>query len=166
MAEPGQHVLMDTDVIIESHRTDCWKHLVHNYKLDTVEKCAEECATGNQRRRNPVPVDMEALEEMLKPKKVDLKHIAQLQLQLAAEFDLHDGEKHLLAYGLTLRDAWLVCSADHGAINAGASLGILDRFVALEDLTKGAGLRVNLRENFTRKYMKGKKTMARISTLD
>jgi hypothetical protein len=46
----GDIVLMDTNVIMEAYRTRCWGSLVNTFKVETVEKCWEEAATGDKRR--------------------------------------------------------------------------------------------------------------------
>ena len=42
---------MDTNVIIESHRTSAWRALAGGYRVETVEDCVTETQTGFQLRR-------------------------------------------------------------------------------------------------------------------
>jgi hypothetical protein len=157
----NDHVFMDTDAIIESHRIRYWKILVGHYRLDTTVKCVEECARGRQSKRNYVPVDVDSLREKLSPKTVTKAQLVELEVSLAGAVDLHEGEKYLLAYALTQKDAWLLCSGDGAAVRAAVLLGMKDRLVSLEDLIKSAGLkRVNLRPQFTRRKLKERKTQA------
>ena len=44
-------VLVDTNVIIESHRTSAWRALVGGHRVETVEDCVAETQTGFQLRR-------------------------------------------------------------------------------------------------------------------
>ena len=44
-------VLVDTNVIIESHRTGAWRALVGGHRVETVEDCMTETQTGFQLRR-------------------------------------------------------------------------------------------------------------------
>ena len=43
---PGAVVLVDTNVIIEAHRTAAWAALVGAYGVETVEDCVTETQTG------------------------------------------------------------------------------------------------------------------------
>jgi hypothetical protein len=52
----GDIVLMDTNVIIEAHRTKCWGAVENAFKVETVEKCCEEAATGDKRRADYVVI--------------------------------------------------------------------------------------------------------------
>ena len=47
---PGAVVLVDTNVIIEAHRTGTWAALAGAYAVETVEDCVTETQTGYQRR--------------------------------------------------------------------------------------------------------------------
>ena len=44
-------MLVDTMVIIESHRVGAWKALAGGYRVGTVEDCVTETQTGFQWRR-------------------------------------------------------------------------------------------------------------------
>ena len=44
-------VLVDTNTIIEAHRTGTWPALSGGYRIETVEECVTETQTGFQRRR-------------------------------------------------------------------------------------------------------------------
>lgn len=153
MVEPNAHVLVDTNVIIEAHRVDCWKFLVGTYRLDTVENCVVECETGNQRIKNSVPVDTRDLVKRLSPKKIDSRELCQLVMRCPDSQHLDDGEKHLMAYAITLQSAYLVCSPDKACVRIGLQLGILDSFISLEELTFRGCRKINLRYNYTKKFM-------------
>jgi len=56
---------MDTNVIIEAHRTRCWRAVVNAFNVETVEKCCEEAATGDKRRSGYVVVDVEAVKNSI-----------------------------------------------------------------------------------------------------
>lgn len=165
MVESQSHVLVDTNVIIEAHRTGCWRSLVNHFRMDTVEKCVEECATGNQRNHNPVPVDIAALERDTKPKNVDQKDLTALAIRCFEAQYLDPGEKHLLAYAMTLKDPFFVCSPDKMCVKAGHMLGILDSFISLEELTDAAGARTHLRDNYKKKFMEKVRTDIKLGML-
>ena len=45
----GTAVLVDTNVMIEAHRTRAWPALAGGYSVETVEDCVTETQTGFQR---------------------------------------------------------------------------------------------------------------------
>lgn len=165
MIKPQSHVLVDTNVIIESHRVGCWKALINHFEMDTVEKCVEECATGNQRGFNPVPVDVAALVNDVQPKKIGQKELNSLSICYSDAIYLDPGERHLLAYALTLKNVFFVCSPDKMCVIAGSKIGILESFVSLEEIANTAGARVQLRENFKERFMVKVRTAIKLETL-
>ena len=56
---------MDTNVIIEAHRTHAWPALVGGYAVETVEDCVTETQTGFQRRRSEEAINRDQLLESL-----------------------------------------------------------------------------------------------------
>ena len=44
-------LIVDTNTIIESHRTGAWQALSGGYRVETVEDCVTETQTGFQLRR-------------------------------------------------------------------------------------------------------------------
>ncbi len=164
MLERGSHVFVDTNVILEAHRTGCWHGLLGYYRLDTVWKCVEECETGN-RSAQAVQVDTDALRQQLAPKTVPAPVLAGMRLRLAAPIDLDPGESELLAHVVGQPDAWLLCSPDRGAIRAAKLLGILDRVVALGDMVTAAGLHADLRAHFLSAWLTGFRTRLALEDL-
>ncbi|MGC8074344.1 hypothetical protein ACP3W1_27665, partial [Salmonella enterica] len=57
---------MDTNVILEAHRTGCWRALRGGLRLETVEECVAETQTGAQRRRPEQRIDETILRRDLK----------------------------------------------------------------------------------------------------
>ena len=157
MASAPKHVLVDTNVIIEAHRTRCWRALVGHYQMDTVAKCLEECETGN-RRRNTVVIDTALLKQELQPKAVTPAMILSLEQRIGGRVDLDPGEKELLAYAITLQDCWVVTSPDKAAVRAGHFLGVMDQFVSLEELATSAGERPAMKEQYTNRWLSSFKT--------
>jgi hypothetical protein len=51
MARHRGTVLVDTNVILEAHRSGSWRALTGGYGVETVEDCVNETQTGFQRRR-------------------------------------------------------------------------------------------------------------------
>lgn len=165
MIETGAHVLVDTNVIIEAQRTGCWKVLCNHFRMDTVAKCLEECATGNPSAPGYVPVDIAALSRDLKPKEIAIKELSALTLRYPEAQYLDAGERYLLAHAIALKEAYLLCSPDKMCVRAGFGLGLLDHFVALEELASASGARVELRGNFTTRFMEKVRTDIRLGLL-
>lgn len=154
--EMGTIVLVDTTVIIEAHKIGCWKALIRHFKIETVEKCEEECATGNQNDKDRVEIDMDALKREIVIRKVERSSFATPDL-VSENFQwLDPGEKELVAhaYGRPDKD-WLISSQDRACIQAGHELGFLDRFVSLEEMAKAAGIRkISMRDHFKEQWLK------------
>ena len=51
------HALVDTNVILESHRVGSWRALTGGYRVETVEDCVTETQTGFQQRRPERRID-------------------------------------------------------------------------------------------------------------
>lgn len=65
MARHHGPVLVDTNIIIESHRVRSWRALAGGYRLETVEECVAETQAGSQRRRPDQRIDEEELRKRL-----------------------------------------------------------------------------------------------------
>lgn len=156
--ERGAVVMVDTNVILEAHRTKCWKHLTAWFSLETESECVVECETGNQNRDVPIEVEVEALRRDVGVRELSMNDLLDFRLRLGAGPSLDPGEERLIASALIRKDAWLLCSPDKAAVRACHNLGLLDRVVALEDLTIASGLRARLRDNFTRDWLSNFRT--------
>lgn len=166
MIDPGVHILVDTNVVIEAHRTRCWKALLGRYKLDSVEQCLIELASGNQMRRGYVPVDADEIRSALRPKSVTEKQRAEFQSLLANRVDLDPGESDLLAYARTLpAGTYFLCSPDRPALWAMRIMGVLDQAVSLEELVEGTGADPPLQEQYRKKWLAREKIKIRLEVL-
>lgn len=151
MVETGSHIFMDTNVIIEAHRVNVWPALCGQFTLDTVTRCLEELNTG---RRRAVVVDTDKLASTIQPKTPTREHITSLMMRYPQSVDMDDGEKEILAYTLSLPpNTFFICSPDKALIRAVYVLDLIDRYVALEDLTEFAGLRPDLQYQYTRAFL-------------
>jgi len=149
----GDIVLMDTNVIIEAHRTKCWGAVVNAFKVETVEKCCEEAATGDKRRADYVVINVEAMKKSVLIHPVTLLELAELETRLAEPDRIDPGEKHLLAHALKKAAVWHVSASDRAAVKAGSELGLLDKFVSLEALARVVGMSPQLKQHFTEKWL-------------
>lgn len=146
----GQVVLMDTNVIIESHRVKCWNAIADYYALETVEKCVEETQTGAQNRSPEVNIDRAKLISTLSA----VHHVTQIEratFLLRQKIPLDPGERDLLAHAAGRQDAWIVASPDKAAMRAAFAEGWRDKVVSMESLCKNLKFRFtrNLQRNYT-----------------
>jgi len=147
----GQVVLVDTNIIIEAVRVNCWSALTAHFSVETVEKCCEEARTGELHRPGYVEVSEKALRERLKVHLVSDIELAALGLRDPEAFRLDPGERHLWAHAVSRGDSWLASCCDNAAVNAAVRLGWEDRLASLEELTNAAGARPasrHLKEQF------------------
>ncbi|MBI5385590.1 MAG: hypothetical protein HZA90_13000 [Verrucomicrobia bacterium] len=158
MSTSKEVVLVDTNVIVEAFRTSCWKALIQAWRVVTVEKCAEEAASGYKRRVGYVPVDADTLRAGAEIAAVSRAELAALFEQLPSADQIDEGERHLLAHALARPDAWVISSGDAGAVKAGRELGVLERFVSLEAMARKTGASREWKRHFTEKWLAGLRT--------
>jgi hypothetical protein len=159
-------VLVDTNVILEAHRTGAWRALRGGHPLETVEECVVETQTGAQRRSPEQRVDEAALRRDFKAVH-DVTDRERAEALLRDEFlaSLDAGERALWCHALARPDAWILCGPDTTSLRLGVRLGFRDRLVALEALLEAVGYRVKeplkLRRNYTLSWHR--ETLARIA---
>jgi len=158
MIAKGTIVLVDTNVIIEAHRVQCWRAMVNFFKVETVEKCSEEAATGDKRRAHYVAVDAEEMKKVIAVHAVSLLELAKIETRLAEPDRIDMGEKHLLAHALARPGAWYLSASDRAAVRAGNELGFLERFVSLESLARAVGMPAQFKHHFTEKWLRALRT--------
>ncbi len=166
MFKPHQIVLVDTNVIIEAHRTRCFVSLAQYFALHTVEKVVEETQTGHQNRRSEETIDYAAL-------RLRLKHIETVtDVQRAAfaiahpNVSLDPGERDLVIYAESLdaKSVWFLNSPDMAAVRYSYQRGWIDRPVSLEAMNahiKGR-LAETLRDNYTERWLSQKRLGLRL----
>lgn len=158
MITKGDIVLVDTNIIIEAHRAKCWKAVVNAFKIQTVEKCCEEAATGGKRRADYVTINVEEIKKVVVVHPVGLVELAQIETQLAEPDRIDIGEKHLLAHALSQSGVWYLSASDRAAVKAGSELKLLDKFVSLETLAKAVGMFPQFKNHFTEKWLSALRT--------
>lgn len=141
MARHRGQVLVDTNVILESHRIWAWPALAGGYAVETVEDCVTETQTGFQRRRAEQQIDARALRASFKAVHAPGdREIAAVAVR-APDIALDIGERSLWAHALTRVDGWILCGPDKASLRFGVRTGHRDRLVALEKLLDDAGYR-------------------------
>lgn len=150
-------MLVDTNVIIEAHRTEAWRALVGGYAVETVEDCVTETQTGFQRRRREQAIDGEMLRESL----TNVHGVSDLErAELAVRLEgiaLDIGEQSLWAHALRRTSPWVLCGPDRASLRCGVRLGFRDQLVSLQGLLLDVGHRpkVALRRQYTRQWLDG-----------
>lgn len=162
----GQRVLVDTMVVIEAHRIGCWNALLHWFKLESVEQCVIECATGYRLRKGYVPIDQERLRFQLTVHEVTDVMRARLLVADPGVAFIDAGERDLLSYAITQEEVLLLCSPDKAAISSAFRLSLFDRLVALEELAVETGVRKQgYGENHTKEWLANYKAKVQLGIL-
>ena len=139
MARHPGPVLVDTNIIVECHRTRSWRALSGGYSVETVEDCVTETQTGFQRRRPEQRIDVVELRASLKAVHfVGDPQRAELGLRIP-DIALDRGEESLWAHAVHRGDAWLLCGPDKASLRVGIRLGFRERLVSLERVLEDAG---------------------------
>ena len=147
-------VLVDTNAIIEAHRTSSWRALSRGWRVETVEACVAETQTGFQLRRKKEAIDAAALRDSLAAvHSVNVRQQAELALRKGS-IALDEGEEALWAHALGRNDAWLLCGPDKASLRCGVRLGQRERLVSLEELLTRVGHRpsTELRSAYTKRW--------------
>ena len=152
-------ILVDTNVIIEAHRTNVWPALAKTLQLETVGVCVLETQTGAQNRRPELRIDEAALRASLRR----VHNVSELDRAKAATRDaqvawLDAGERDLWAHAIGREDAWLLCGPDAASLRVGIRLGFRGRLAALEALCTEVGCRpaVAWKNQYTRAWLEKK----------
>jgi hypothetical protein len=148
-------ILLDTNIIIEAVRVECWNGLRGSYDLVTVEKCREEAQSGFGRRPGYVDVKDEHLEKGLDIVTVTDRDRFRLAIECQEANALDTGERELWAHALSRPDDWRAACADTAAVLVALRLGWGDRLVSLEELLRSARIstKVPLKGHYTRQRL-------------
>ena len=147
-------VLVDTNVILEAHRTGMWRALTGGYRVETVEECVTETQTGFQLRRPERQIDGVELRDRLST----VHTVEDLdRARLAVRVDniaLDEGEASLWAHALSRIDDWVLCGPDKASLRCGIRLGFRERLVSMQELLDTIGNRpgIALHEAYTKKW--------------
>ena len=156
-----QVALLDTNVVIEAHRTGCWTALAGYFALHTVETVIEETQTGSQNRDQSDNIDLLALRQSL-AQVYEVSETERAVFSLAhPQAVLDPGELDLLIYAGTLKpgEVWFLNSPDKAAVRHAYQRQWLDRMVSLEDMVRHLKLKpVSLRANYTSQWLSTFKT--------
>ncbi len=148
-------VLLDTNVIIASHRIGAWKALAGGCLVETVEDCVTETQTGFQMRRPEQMIDASDLRaSLVSVHAVGDRERAELAVRIEG-IALDRGEEALWAHALGREGGWFLCGPDKASLRCGVRLGFRERIVSLETLLESVGHRpkVVLKDPYTKKWL-------------
>lgn len=147
-------VLVDTNVILEAHRTGSWRALTGGYRVETVDECVTETQTGFQRRRPERQIDDAELRSRLATAHASTKLQRSTLAIRADDIALDRGEASLWAHALGRDDDWILCGPDRASLRCGVRPGLRDRLVSMEGLLDDVGHRpaTALRTAYTRRW--------------
>lgn len=163
----GNSVLVDTNVIIESHRTGAWLALTARYQVETVKDCVAETQTGFQLRREEQDIDVRQLRDSLAAvHAVSTRELVELEIRIEGIY-LDTGEKSLWAHALGRNDNWFLCGPDRASLRCGVRLGFRKRIISLEELLRIAGHRTRkpLRDHYTKEWLERSLSMIVVDEL-
>jgi hypothetical protein len=137
-----------------AHDLGCWNALRKKFRLHTVLKCVEEATRRNRKGHVLVDRSEEDLAAELTLGSVDRQKLVELVFRVGPQADLNEGELQLLAYALTLPNAWCLCGPDEGTVRAMRILSVLEKMVSLESLLKAIGHSTkNLKYHFSERWL-------------
>jgi len=148
-------VLVDTNVIIEAHRTGTWAALVGAYGVATVDDCVTETQTGYHRRNPEQLINARDLRASLAAvHNVADSDRAKFAVRISG-ITLDRGEESLWAHALERVGTWFLCGPDRASLRVAVQLGLRERLVSLEELLEKAGHRPKhkLRPAYGREWM-------------
>lgn len=168
MVKHGDVILLDTTAIIEAHKHRCWNAIANFFRLETVEKCIEECGTGDTKRRDKVPIDVPGLRKEVIVHRVEKSALISAAPESPLFSTIDFGEQEVLAFAFTgyqTSDVWYISSQDRGCIRAGHELGLLERFISYEKMTRSVGLDLSVKHNFTDAWLRDIRTTIKLEQL-
>ena len=154
MPSVPQVVYVDTNVVLEAHRTGCWVDLVQLYDVRTVEMVQIETQSGDRRQRGYVAVSMREFSVKVTINKVTDLHRLKASARAKALTALDAGERDLLAF-VASEDpgSLLLATADKAAIKTACQLGLETRLVSLEEMARQRGKNPPLKRQYTKSWL-------------
>jgi len=144
-----------------AHDLRCWNALRQTFQTRSVAICIQEATQVNRDGHQLVArTEAEVTAEITVGPVTDQMRMA-LEFRIGLRADVHKGERDLLAYALTLRDAWWLCGPDNGTVRAMKVLRIFDRMVSLESIAAASGHRAPMpSKHYTERWLSDHRTQA------
>ncbi len=145
-------LFVDTNIIIEAHRTTCWSSLLARYEIHLVEEVFNEALNGRKLRDGYVHVDRETLIADTYVHAVTTMQLSTALAACAALVNLDKGERDLLAFVHSCsEDAWFLSTADRAAVKVAFTLGLRHRLLSLEEAAGTAT--IPLKSGYTKRVL-------------
>ena len=157
-------VLVDTNVIIESHRVGSLNALTGGYSIETVEDCVKETQTGQHKRTRACQINafklrskLAAVHSVSKAKRAN----ARIRVE---DIEIDTGELSLWAHAIGRCDDWKFCGPDFASIKFGVRLGFGDHIMSLEKLLNDVGFRgkTPLRKHYKQNWLENALTRCQL----
>jgi hypothetical protein len=144
-----------------AHDLRCWNALRQTFQISSVAICIQEATQVNRDGHQLVArTEAEVAAEITIGPVTDQMRTA-LDFRIGLRADVHKGERDLLAYALTLRDAWWLCGPDNGTVRAMKVLRIFDRMISLESIAAASGHRAPMpSKHYTERWLSDHRTQA------
>jgi len=155
MLERGGKVYLDSNAIIEAHRTKCWKALANEFELHTVTRCQQEVLAG-KRGKGHVEVEADSLKNRITIHHVEQRRVVAFSLEIEGQlFDVDGGERELLAHALQDPDAWFLCGPDNASMHALNFFRQLNRAISLEAMCRAGKIQTaqQFKNNYTERWL-------------
>jgi hypothetical protein len=128
-------VFVDTNIIIEAHRTGCWRDISSRCDIHIVKSVYEEALSGRKTRAGYIEVNQTELQHSVTIHEVTNKQIADAIGACPELVNVDKGERDLLSFLHTYpEEIWFLTTADKAAVKAAYALGLRERFISLEKL--------------------------------
>ena len=157
-------VLVDTNVIFESHRVGALSALTGGYSIETVEDCVMETQTGRHNRTRACQIDeIELRSKLAAVHSVSKAKRANARIRVE-DIEIDTGELSLWAYAIGCCDDWKFCGPDFASIRFGVRLGFGDHIMSLEKLLNDVGFRgkTPLREHYNQNWLENALTRCQL----
>lgn len=157
-------LLVDTNVIIEAVRTNCWNALTGGRRVETVEECRDEALRGDSVRPDYVEVSPADLDRMAAVHPVTDIERATLAITYEGAEAMDNGERDLFAHALRRLkkgdEMWVLSSPDKSSVRAAVHLGWADRLHSLDAIISLLGTKPKppLEQHYTDKWLSRHRT--------
>jgi len=142
-----------------AHDLRCWNALRQTYQIRSVAICVQEATQVDRDGRRLVARAEEEIAGEITLGPVTDQMRAALEYRIGLRADVHKGERDLLAYALTMRDAWWLCGPDNGTVRAMKVLKIFERMVSLESIAAACGHKAAMpSKHFTERWLSDHRT--------
>jgi hypothetical protein len=163
---PKEILYVDTCVVIEAVRTNCWNAVAGHFEIRTVEAVSQELTKKPAIVHSYVKVDMNTFQKQSSIEKCPHQELLQAGSKSQRIWEPDKGEQDLLAHVFCLQSAELLVTTGDGlAVNVACALGLSDSLISLEEVAEKCGQRPKLNYWFTKSWLQNQKTSFLLDTV-